>query len=66
MKSLEEQKLHEKEFKEKLEKKRHSQLDVPTIYDEMHLNLGAEGQEEIFERDIHDIARDDPSFNDPK
>jgi len=39
---------------------------VPPVYDDLHLNLGAEGAEEIFERDIKDIQRDDPTFNDPK
>jgi hypothetical protein len=37
---------------------------VPPIYDDLQLNLGAEGQEDIFERE--DIDRDDPTFNDPK
>lgn len=39
---------------------------MPPIYDDLQLNLGAEGQEEIFERDLQEIDRDDPSFNDPK
>jgi hypothetical protein len=36
---------------------------VPPIYDDLQLNLGAEDQEEIFERDFQDIERDDKFMN---
>jgi hypothetical protein len=40
-------------------------VDVPPIYDDLHLNLGAEGEEDIFEKDISQIKKDgkDSSIN---
>ena len=50
MKSQEDQYRHHKEIKHTIEPEDDSEL--PPIYDDQELNVGAEAQEDIFDRDV--------------
>jgi len=57
---------YEREFNRKFEAQRKSNVDVPKMYDDLHLNLGAERHEKFFDKAPQTATQEDQSINDPK